>query len=134
MVLGRQKNPQSPITGFMYVCTNHNLTLCNDCRHAHRGHRKKIFTFTTAPYRDVVTGDSLIVDGHINDSGFYCDGPKCDPEKKRLNQESWAIQNGDRYHCLKCDNTDYCSVCVRGELECKEAGHPLLRIRPTFAR
>ena len=29
---------------------------------------------------------------------------------------------------------DYCSVCVRGELSCKDAGHSLLRIRPTFAK
>ena len=79
-------------------------------------------------------GDCLIVDGHINDSGFYCDGPKCDPETKRTNQENWALMSGDRYHCLECDNVDYCSVCVRGELACKDAGHSLLRIRPTYAK
>jgi hypothetical protein len=130
----RQRQPPEPIRGFMHVCTNHNLTLCQDCRHSHRGHRKKLFTFTTGPYRDAITGPSLIVDGHINDSGFYCDGPKCDPEQKRLKQETWALMSGDRYHCLTCENIDYCSVCVRGELECKNAGHPLLRIRPTFAK
>jgi hypothetical protein len=35
---------------------------------------------------------------------------------------------------VDCDNIDYCSICVRGELTCKTAGHSLLRIRPTFAK
>lgn len=130
----RNKNPLEPIKGHMHICTNHNLKLCEQCRHSHHGHRKKLFTFTTAPYKDIITGESLIVDGHINDSGFYCDGPKCDPENKRETHESWALMSGDRYHCLDCDNLDYCSVCIRGQLSCKDAGHSLLRIRPTFAK
>ena len=129
-----QKNPQQPIRGLMHICTNHNLKLCHDCRHSHHGHRKKMLTFTTAPYRDTITGDCLVVDGHINDSGFYCDGPKCDPENKKLTHEIWALMSGDRYHCLECDNLDFCTVCIRGPLACKEAGHKLLRIRPTFAK
>ena len=38
----RHKDPREPIRGLMHVCTNHNLTLCNDCRHTHHGHRKKM--------------------------------------------------------------------------------------------
>jgi hypothetical protein len=100
----RNKQPQESIKGVMHICTNHNLKLCQLCQYMHhgpRGHRKKLFTFTTGPYRDAVTGDSLIVDGHVNDSGFYCDGPKCSPERPRLTHETWALMNGDRYHCSK---------------------------------
>jgi hypothetical protein len=92
----RQKNPQEPIRGLMHICTNHNLKLCHDCRHSHHGHRKKMLTFTTAPYRSAITGDSLVIDGHINDSGFYCDGPKCDPGNKKLTHDIWALMSGDR--------------------------------------
>ena len=133
----RDKQAPSPIKGNMHICTNHNLKLCQSCQLSHhgpRGHRKKLFTFTTAPYRDAITGDSLVVDGQINDSGFYCDGPKCDPDRKGVAHETWALMNGDRYHCMDCDNIDYCSICVRGDLSCKTAGHSLLRIRPTFAK
>jgi hypothetical protein len=42
--------------------------------------------------------------------------------------------SGDRYHCLNCNNVDFCSICVRGQLDCKDAGHKMLRIRPTYAR
>ena len=42
--------------------------------------------------------------------------------------------NGDRYHCLECNNVDSCSVCIRGPLPCKEARHALLRIRQTFTK
>ena len=75
-----------------------------------------------------------MIDGHINDSGFYCDGPKCDPENKELTHQLWNIMSGDRYHCLECHNMDYCSICIRGPLKCKEDGHALLRIRPTYAK
>ena len=128
------KSPQEPIRGLMHICTNHNLKLCHDCRHSHPGHRKKMLTFTTAPYISDVTGNSLVIDGQINDSGFYCDGPKCDPGNKKLTHELWALMSGDRYHCLECGNLDFCTICIRGPLPCKKAAHRLLRIRPTFAR
>ena len=46
----------------------------------------------------------------------------------------WALMGGDRYHCLDCENVDYCTVCVRGELSCKASGHTMLRIRPSYSR
>ncbi|KAK3725512.1 hypothetical protein LTR37_000482 [Vermiconidia calcicola] len=130
-----QSEQPKPIQGLVHICTNHNIKLCDDCRGTHHGHRKKMMTLTTAPYRDALTGSSTIIDCRVNDSGFYCDGPKCDPGQEQTNlHQQWALLSCDRYHCLDCKNTDFCSVCIRGPLPCKNEGHSMLRIRPTFAR
>lgn len=129
----RMENPE-PIRNLLHICTNHNVKLCHNCRHSHHGHRKKMMSLMTVPYRDTVTGGMTIIDAQMNDSGFYCDGPKCDTRLHDLGLPHWALMSGDRYHCLECPNVDFCSICVRGELTCKDEGHAMLRIRPTFAR
>lgn len=128
-----------PIRETLHMCSNHNITLCDDCRHTHRGHRKQMISLTSPPYRSAITGNqTTIIDGHMNDHGFYCDGPDCEGQghgrASVARQEYWAILSGDRYHCLQCENTDYCSLCIRGPLKCKDDGHSMLRIRPTYAR
>lgn len=123
-----------PIRGTLHICTNHNVTLCHDCRHSHHGHRKKMMSLISPAYQDAILGNMTVIDAQINDSGFFCDGPKCDTRLKNLNLPDWALMSGDRYHCLVCHNVDFCSICVRGELACKEAGHLMLRIRPSSAR
>lgn len=123
-----------PINGTLHICTNHNVTLCHDCRHSHHGHRKKMMSLISPAYNDAVLGNMTVIDAQNNDSGFYCDGTKCDTRLKKLSLPDWALMSGDRYHCLVCHNVDFCSICVRGELPCKEAGHLMLRIRPSFAR
>ncbi|KAK5166688.1 uncharacterized protein LTR77_008232 [Saxophila tyrrhenica] len=85
-----------PIRDTLYMCTNHNVTLCRRCRDSHRGHRKKMMTLTTAPYRDAATGEMTIIDAQINDSGFYCDGPKCDTREFELGLPDYALMSGDR--------------------------------------
>ncbi|KAK3057533.1 hypothetical protein LTR09_001717 [Extremus antarcticus] len=110
-------------------------TEIRDTIHADRRHRnKKMMTLTSPPYRDAATGAMTIIDAQVNDSGFWCDGPRCDPRLQDLGLPDWALMSGDRYHCLDCSNTDFCSVCVRGELECKTEKHSMLRIRSTFSR
>ena len=71
-----------PIRGLLHIGTKHNITLCHACRHQHYGRHKNMVSLTTAPYHDAITGRSTIVDGHIEDSSFCCDGPKCDPENR----------------------------------------------------
>ena len=129
------KIPREPIRDNLHICTNHNLKLCEaDRRLLNHHHGRKVVSLTSTPYRDAISGTSTVIDGYFNDSGFYCDGPKCDPESRKLTHRPWALMSGDRYHCLECDNLDFCTICMRGELECKKAGHPLLRIRPTHAK
>lgn len=124
-----------PIWDAMYICTHHQLKFCEECGPDHRGHRLKLISFTTPAYRDNITGSGVtVIDGHINDSGFYCDGPACDPGEDQLTHTKNALMSGDRYHCLDCWNKDYCTLCVRGLLQCKDDGHSMLRIRPTFAK
>lgn len=133
------RHKTEPIRDILHFCSNHNLTLCDDCRHSHRGHRKKMISLTTGPYRSAITGErATIIDGQLNDHGFYCDGPDCclkgEARASFERSEHWVLMSGDRYHCLQCYNIDYCSVCIRGPLKCKDEGHIFLRIRPTFAR
>lgn len=123
-----------PIRDTMHICTNHNIKLCDECRHRFREHGKSTISLTSAPYRDEVTGVSTVIDGYQQDSGFYCDGPLCDPENQKTTYQRWALMAGDRYHCLECRNLDFCSICIRGPLGCKDDGHPMLRIRPTRAK
>lgn len=136
-----QKDGPQPIRETLHMCSNHNITLCDDCRnsHSYRRHRKKMISLTSPPYQSAITGErTTIIDGHMNDHGFYCDGPDClghgHGRDSVARLESWALLSGDRYHCLDCDNIDYCSLCIRGPLTCKDDGHRMLRIRPTYAR
>ena len=136
--IGKEDAP--PIIGTLHFCSSHNITLCDACRGTHRGHRKKMITIISKPYTTPITGpQTTIIDGQQNDSGFYCDGPLCDPdgsirESFSFSSEHWALMSGDRYHCLQCENIDYCTLCMRGELTCKTLGHSMLRIRPTFSK
>lgn len=134
-----EKDEPQPIRETLHICSNHNVTLCDDCRHTHRRHRKKMISLTSPPYRSAITGErATIIDGHMNDHGFYCDGPDCEGQghgRESIDRsEHWAILSCDRYHCLDCDNIDYCTLCIRGPLKCKDDGHRMLRIRPTYAR
>lgn len=128
-------NKRQPIQDSMYICTHHQVKYCETCAPSHRGHRLKLISLTTAAYKDDITGPNVtVIDGHINDSGFYCDGPDCDRGQDQKTHTKAALMFGDRYNCLDCWNIDYCGICVRGELKCKDAGHSMLRIRPTFAK
>lgn len=118
----------------VHMCTSHNLTLCNEHRSSFRRHRRKMMSLTSPPYAVAVVGDIKIIDAQSNDSGFFCDGPACDTRLKGLDLPDWALMSGDRYHCLVCPNTDFCTVCVRGPLSCKMNGHTMLRMRSSFAR
>jgi hypothetical protein len=69
-----RKDPLQPIRETLHICTTHNVTLCSECRYDRRGHRKKMMTLISDPYRDAVTGRMTIIDAQVNDSGFYCDG------------------------------------------------------------
>lgn len=125
----------APMTEAMYICTHHQIKFCEACGPYHRGHRLKLISLTTPAYKSAVTGpDVTVIDGHINDSGFYCDGPSCDPGQHGSTHTKHALMSGDRYHCLECRNKDFCTLCVRGQLSCKVERHSMLRIRPTFAK
>lgn len=123
-----------PLRDIIYICPRHNKVFCGSCGVNQHGHRKRLISLTTPPYKDAITSDSTVIDGHVNDSGFYCDGPKCDPDQEKSIHKWNMIMSGDRYHCLQCINKDYCSLCIRGPLECKERKHSMLRIRPAFAK
>lgn len=131
----RCKREGRPIWDAMFICTHHQCKYCEDCAPYHRGHRLKLISLTTPTYKNSITGpDVNVIDGHINDSGFYCDGPACDPGQNQVTHINAALMSGDRYHCLDCRNVDYCTLCMRGPLTCKDQAHSMLRIRPTFAK
>lgn len=124
-----------PMWDAMYICTRHRSKYCESCAPYHRGHRLKLVSLTSPAYTDKITGpDVTLIDGQINDSGFFCDGPSCDIGQDQKTHTEVNLMSGDRYHCLECSNIDYCSLCVRGPLECKDDGHTMLRIRTTFAK
>lgn len=133
---GSCKREGRPISDAMYICTHHQLKLCEDCGLRRRsGHRLKLVSLTTPAYRDNITGPHLnVIDGHINDGGFYCDGPRCDPGQNQQTHTTNTLMSGDRYHCLDCSNVDFCTLCIREKLKCKEEGHFMLRIRPQCAK
>jgi len=124
-----------PIRNALYFCAHHGNHYCEKCGLYERtGHNLKLISFSTDHYVDKLIGENVeLIDGHVVEDGFYCDGPACDIGQDQATHVKQYLMAGDRYNCLTCSNRDYCTVCIRRPLECKDEGHSMMRIRASFA-